>query len=689
MNGSPPPLSRRGFLVLSGGTAAVLGISGCGSSLLEEEPLVHSTATALTGGFPRMLGFRQSEMHVPLKPYSEWEPIFAQFSGIIGKAIQEERSDIIGPQTVDYFTRYKQRYPAKLVLLHLNGRARLPTFETDGWSAGWWLYRLGSKLTSAVGPDDTVLKVVSTGRFQLRTDAFGHAGDDIVLAEMGADGKPDFSAAEQVRLTALDATAKTLTVKRGLYGTSALSFPSGAYLAPHEYAGPWSATDDRVWMYNLSTMCPVDATGGNVVDALIEQIAAWFGPGGRLAAFDGLQLDVFQIPLTGRTGVDADCDGTVDLAMQDGVDTYLQGQIELTRRLRQALGSGRYLITDCGVGQQPDTASVTGVELEGFPTSNDYGITLWSQALTTLDLWRLRGANPRLSYPLYKFGEPNSYPVSFNRFRLTLAAALATNSPVSWFNDIGGASGEANEVVVWDELVAGTAGTPGWLGAVRADTVRLAERRPDVLAGKGVKWPSSFVNTFSGAGVKFAVQSPSAPVLAVSRRQASETLTFSIPDLALTGPDAVLALDLLAVKRAAYPATIGRQCTVKMAGSDGELEQTVAVPTTWFHVVLGFHGVGPGPVKVTFTIEGDPPLKLRGMRMFASPDAIARGFANGAMFANPSGSAFTFDVAGLFPGRRFARINGSVDQDPATNDGSALGSTLTLDPLDALVVRSV
>lgn len=46
--------------------------------------------------------------------------------------------------------------------------------------------------------------------------------------------------------------------------------------------------------------------------------------------------------------------------------------------------------------------------------------------------------------------------------------------------------------------------------------------------------------------------------------------------------------------------------------------------------------------------------------------------------ANPSGSEYPFDVAALFPRRRFARIVGSFDQDPDTNDGSRLGSTLTL-----------
>ncbi len=682
-------LTRRGFLVLGGGAVAAVGLGGCGWPMASSQPPIVSEATALTGGFPRMLAFRQSETLVPLLPYSEWEPIFGQFSGIIGKALQEERSDNVGPQTVEYFTRFKAQFPDKLVLLHLNGRARLPQFETQRWSAGWWLYRAGSVLTAAIGPGDTLLGVASTDPFKLRKDPFGGVGDDIVLAPKGSDGKPDFSAAEQVRLAGINKSGSKLRVVRGKYGTSARSFPKGSYLAPHEYAGPWSATDDRVWFFNVSSMCPPDASGRTAVDELLDQFRSWFAPGGVLAAFDGLELDVFQFPVEQRDGIDADCDGEVDLALRAGVDTYLEGQIQLAKGMREILGSDRYLITDGAVGQQPDSASVSGIEIEGFPTLHDYDMTHWSQALMALELWGRAGANPRLSYPLHKLAASNDYPVSFNRFRLTLAAALATGSSVSWFNDIGGEPRKPNDVVVGDELVAGTARTPGWLGAVRGAAIHLAERGADQLDGDGVSWPSRFRDTFDGPEVTFAVRGPGNSVLVVSRRKPSDSLSFSIPDLPITGPDVVLAVDLLAVKRAAYPATIGRPVTITVTGDGGEVTQALTVPTSWFHAVVGFHGVGPGPITVTIVVEGDTPLRLRGLRVFAAPDAIVRGFTRGAMFANPSGSEVSFDVADLFPGRRFARIEGNLDQDPATNDGSVLGSTLAVPALDALVVRAV
>lgn len=666
-------------------------MGGYGLTLAANEPAFVSSPAVLSGDFPRVLAFRQSERLVALRSYSDWAGIFEQFSGIIGKALQEETTISSGPRNVEYFTRFKQDYPGKLVLLHLNGRGRRPSFETAGWSAGWWLYRAGSVLTSAVEPEDTVFKVASTRPFRLRPDANGAVGDDLVVAPMGPDDRPDFSASEQVRLAGINNRDRSLTVLRGMYGTSPRSFSARAYLAPHVYGGPWSAVDEREWLYNFATTCPLDPSGRNVVDALLEQVACWFDTDGILAAFDGLELDVFQLKMDSRGGVDADCDGVVDLALQNGVDTYVQGQIQLSKGLRRILGPARYLITDGGAGQQPDTASINGVELEGFPTMDDYGMTLWSQALMTLEFWRRLGAENRLSYPLYKFAAPHDYPVSYNRFRLALAAALATDSTVSWYNQPGDRNTDsANGLEVWDEFVGGSAGTSGWLGAPQGEAIHLAERAPDLLAGSGVEWSTALVARFTGSGVTFEVQRLTPPpILVVSPRRSSMSVTFTIPGLALDGPDVVLALDLLADRRAGYPATVGRRCTVTVAGVGGLLAQTLTVPSTWFHTILGYHGIGPGPIEITISVEGTASLRLRACRMFAAPDAIVRGFSGGAMFANPSGAAISFDVASLFPGRGFARISGSADQDPITNDGSSVGPSLTLGPLDALVVCAV
>ena len=43
----------------------------------------------------------------------------------------------------------------------------------------------------------------------------------------------------------------------------------------------------------------------------------------------------------------------------------------------------------------------------------------------------------------------------------------------------------------------------------------------------------------------------------------------------------------------------------------------------------------------------------------------------------------------IAPGRRFRRIKGSARQDPITNDGSAVGASLTLGPKDGLFLQQI
>jgi hypothetical protein len=80
--------------------------------------------------------------------------------------------------------------------------------------AGFWLYAAGTTTTKAVGQSDTTISVVDTTRFSLKRGLYHNRSDDICLAPLGSDGKPDFTKSEQVVLTGIDSTAGTLTVRR-------------------------------------------------------------------------------------------------------------------------------------------------------------------------------------------------------------------------------------------------------------------------------------------------------------------------------------------------------------------------------------------------------------------------------------------------------------------------------------------
>jgi hypothetical protein len=104
----------------------------------------------------------------------------------------------------------------------------------------------------------------------------------------------------------------------------------------------------------------------------------------------------------------------------------------------------------------------------------------------------------------------------------------------------------------------------------------------------------------------------------------------------------------------------------------------------WFESGFYFRNLGPRTVDLTFEFEGGEPVYLDRLTAHAAADAIARDYERGVVLANPSTGPFTFDVAGLFPNAKLRRFQGSPDQDPKHNDGSAVGATVTVGPRDAL-----
>lgn len=97
-----------------------------------------------------------------------------------------------------------------------------------------------------------------------------------------------------------------------------------------------------------------------------------------------------------------------------------------------------------------------------------------------------------------------------------------------------------------------------------------------------------------------------------------------------------------------------------------------------------FRDVGPATVNLTLEIEGPEPFYVSDFAIHAAPDAMAREYEGGAVLANPSAHEVTFDLATLFPGGSFRRLQGTTLQDPRTNNGEPVGATVTLGPRDAL-----
>jgi len=103
-----------------------------------------------------------------------------------------------------------------------------------------------------------------------------------------------------------------------------------------------------------------------------------------------------------------------------------------------------------------------------------------------------------------------------------------------------------------------------------------------------------------------------------------------------------------------------------------------------FESSFSFADLASDRTDLEFTIEGPEPVWISRIAVYAQPEVMVREFEHGLVLANPSGRPYTFDLARLFPGQRFRRLTGTPSQDPRTNNGAEVESTVTLASQDAL-----
>lgn len=804
----------------------------------------------LNAGYPRAFYFRQTEGTASSgeMTYEEWSKRYDGLDGIMGKVLEEEVPGRSKGQP--FFQRFKADHPAQAVLLHLNGDGRDPHDQGTRFFAGHWLYHNGATVTADVPATtgETVIAVSDPELFQVNVGRFGTTNDDIGLCRLGTDGKPDWSHAEQVALVAVDHQAKTITVRRGAYGTKPLAFEGGrAYAAVHVANGPWGGESHWIWFYNHATTCPKDAQGRTCSDVVLEIMAEWFAPGGPLENFDGLEFDVARWEAGGGAGKrrpDANADGIGDSGHVDGVNVYGLGMLRFHQQVRTLMGDDRLIMADYnGAGNQRSFGILNGIESEGWPHLADHAVARWSEALNRHLYWREHGRAPVFNYINHKFMSDGhrSYDAPLSLSRLVLGVAVMTDSAVTYaLQPKGGANSGAP---IWDELCMGTAQRLHWLGMPEGETIRLAQRTPDLLGAAQVGWESDDARieaTADGRGVRIAPN-------------AGETeARVRLVDLEVPGGDLSMFFQVRAEPMAAYPESVarllyvsyasngtlvrselpaagmrtrtgaasdiergsgasvsylaqheiagethaayrvhppyqqpfgpgavhwersvrvpaenstlrfetglspargksdglvysvqviegeketevfkyahrsfaweahtvdlsawaGHRVTLRFVADAGPDDDTVADHGAWGDVVLGavpgtgagnrsgqsftlagaepfdasfyFRDVRPGPIELTFRLEGEEPVEIAGLSIHAATDALARRFEHGVVLVNPADHPYTFDLAALFPGVQLRRIQGSPAQDPETNNGAPVEGTVTLGAKDGL-----
>lgn len=552
-----------------------LGAANAPAAESPARPPRHSELTILQENYPRAFFFRATEGQAanPKTSYESWDADFSRLMGIIGKALDEE---VLGREArnPEFFTRFKRAHPEQVVLLHFNGNARDPRYHTEKFFSGHWIYRKATAIAADVPAEagETTIRVKDASDFQVSTGRYKNSNDDIALFGLSRDGRHDWNHCEQVQLIAVDRAANTIRVRRGCYGTKPLAFRAGAArAAAHQAEGPWGRTNHLMWYYNFATHCPRDAEGRIAADRLADDLVSWFGPGGKLAAFDGLEFDV----MFNETHGDTDGDGEPDNGVVGGVNRYGIGMVEFARQLRARLGPDRIIQGDGALGpggrrSQRAFGFLNGIESEGFPNLHDWAFDDWSGGLNRHAFWSANAHPPAFSYINHKWNQPvpgkpgeQQHPdVPFARHRLSFAAAQFTDAAVCY--SFAPARDPRGLFGVWDELRGGTLQRPGWLGRPEGPAVHLAATTPDLLGGKpGAPIGADLVRRIGGAVTARATGG--GIVIQPTNPQATR-LTFSLRDLPTNGPDLLVVLTAKAEPRAGHPREMARFLEVDLSG---------------------------------------------------------------------------------------------------------------------------
>lgn len=526
---------------------------------------------------PRVFFFRNAEQTANTRLYPDlevWDRAFSRLGGIMGKCLEEELPGRM-EKNPGYFTEFKRRHPNQVVLLHLNGNARDPRFETGAYFPGHWIYREATLVLEDVPAEsgESVIKVKSARDFRTDTGRYRSAADDLALFDIAPDGRHDWASGEQMTVLSVDRSANTLRVRRGQYGTKPRAFRAGkSRAAAHEVEGPWGRNSHLLWLYNYSLQCPKDADGMSAADRYVSDIARWFGPRGLLSNLDGLEFDVFFHVTTG----DTDGDGVVDDGIVGGVNAYGQGTVDFARKLRARMGPSFILMGDGalgvgGVKSQRAFGIFNGIESEGFPNLQDWAFEDWSGALNRHRFWFSNAHGPSFHYINHKWNEPvpgkpgetRAPDVPFSRHRLAFAGAEFADAMMCGVLMPPG--GKDGSVGIWDEWWAGTEKRLGWLGVPEGPAVHLATRTPDLLGGSGQG--AALPGHMSGEG-RFERTDDGVRVVTAPGRSRT---TFTFRGIPIRGPHLYLEWTMKGDPLAGFSGEVARFVSVAVSGGGVDL----------------------------------------------------------------------------------------------------------------------
>ena len=177
----------------------------------------------------------------------------------------------------------------------------------------------------------------------------------------------------------------------------------------------------------------------------------------------------------------------------------------------------------------------------------------------------------------------------------------------------------------------------------------------------------------------------------VAKDPKAKQFTVRLTGIETTSPDLTIAITAHGEPMAREPVEMARMIRARLLPETADAAWTANLPEiasrvngTGFTSGFYFDGVPRGTAELEVTCESAEPVWITAITAHAYPDAMMREFEHGLVVANPSSHPFTFDLAKLCPGEHFRRFKGTPGQDPETNSGAPIGSSLTLSPKDAL-----
>jgi len=630
---------------------------------------------------PQVHWFRKSSQSArETITYASWHNLFSTLMGIQGKGLVEEVCANYA-QVRDYFTQFKSEHPEQIVLLHFNGNARDPSFEREPFFAGHWLYFNGATITADVpianSGDTTVISVSDTSLFKTG------GPDEIGLCELDGQGKPNWHVSEQVKLISIG--TGTITVSRGGFGTSPRAFVGGnAYAAAHPVEGPWGPScSNLMWRYNHSTLAPADSSGRQLGQVLAEQIAGWYARDGQLGAYDGIEFDVLfhaRNTTEGNRGIDTNADGIKDDGEFNGIQTYGVGVVNFLKHLRSRLGNDRLILADgCRWYHQRGFGILNGMESEMFPTGGDVSFDDWAGGINRLMFWAQNSHEPAFRY----IARPESEGCEWARLRLVLAAAALTGAGVAPHQSCIPTAESGDPIGVWDEVRKGTAWELGWLGQALGPPERLALRAPDQLVGYSLEDNILPVNGIVDLNDGTISLSP--------EPGQTEAMRFQLRDVPCDGSDMFISATVSGSSMTGYPDEMARLMYVAVSGAEVEpvIGVNIVPNITWvnsepFTAGFYFKTISTNPTTFTFYIESPEPVTISNLTAHAAPDVMIRKFDHGLVLANPAPHSVIVDLTDVWPCGSFHRLQGSSHQDTTTNNGQAVGDTISLSSLEGL-----